>query len=134
MLRCPYCGYENEEGSKYCMDCGKPIASGERTRREDAALVASTGLMLGQAARRARLEAVYEADQLIGARAYNGVMLGVLLWGLMINVLLCFTVGDVYRYIDPIVFFIGYLVCAIAGTVIAGRTGRSSAFWATTWS
>ena len=124
MVRCPYCGYENEEGSKYCMDCGKPLASGTRTRQENAQLAANTGLLLGQAARRARLEAVYEADQLIGARAYNGVMLGVLLWGLIINVLLCFTVGDVYRYVDPIVFFIGYLVCAIAGTVIAGKSHK----------
>ena len=61
MIRCPYCGYENEEGAKFCMDCGKPIASAARTRQEDAALVANTGLLLGQAARRARLEAVYEA-------------------------------------------------------------------------
>ena len=124
MLRCPYCGYENEDGAKFCMDCGKPIASAARTRQEEAALVANTGLLLGQAARRARLEAVYEEDQLIGARAYNGVMLGVLLCGLLVNVLLCFTVGDVYRYINPIAFFIGYLVCAIAGTVIAGRSHK----------
>lgn len=124
MARCPYCGYENDKGAKFCMDCGKPLASGERTRQENAQLVANTGLMLGQAARRARLEAVYEEDQLIGTRTYNGVMLGVLLWGLLVNVLLCFTVGDVYRYVNPVAFFIGYLVCAVAGILIAGKSHK----------
>ncbi|MGX8692597.1 MAG: zinc ribbon domain-containing protein, partial [Clostridia bacterium] len=94
MAICPYCGSEIEEGTKYCAECGAPVASVSRARREeDTAMVGSTGLLLGQAARQARLEAVYEEDQLIGARAYNGVILGVLLWGFLINVLLCVYVG-----------------------------------------
>ncbi len=125
MALCPYCGTENEEGSKYCAECGAPIASVSRARREDdVAMVGNSGLMLGQAARQARLEAVWEEDQLIGARAYNGVLLGVLLWGFLINVLLCVYVGDVTRYIPSGVFLIGYLVCAIVGTVIAGRSHK----------
>ncbi len=122
MAVCPYCGAEIGDRVKYCTECGReqPEAPGMR----QAQALTNTGLLLGAAARRARLEAVYTEDQIIGERAYNAVMLGVLVWGLLVNVLLCFTVGDVYRYIKPVPFLILYIVCAIAGILIAGRSHR----------
>ena len=71
---------------------------------------ADAGFAFGQAARQARLEAYVEPGKIISARAYNAVMIGVLVWGFLINVFLCTYVGDVYRYIKPGTFLIIYLV------------------------
>ena len=129
-MRCPYCKSESEDGVKFCTECGatlnKPaVGRGEpidlkQTRK----MAADGGLVLGAAARKARLEAVVTEDQIISDRAYNGIMLGVLLWGLLVNVLLCFTVGNVYRFINPILFTVLYVVCAFAGILIAGKSDK----------
>ena len=121
MAVCPYCGAEIGDRIKYCTECGREQP---QTGARQAEALTNTGLMLGAAARRARLEAVYTEDQIISERAYNAVMLGVLLWGLLVNVLLCFTVGDVYQYIQPLPFLIIYIVCAIAGILIAGKSHK----------
>ncbi len=121
MAVCPYCGAELDSSVKYCTECGREQVTAA-SREKQMAMAADTGLMLGAAARRARLEAVYTEDQIISDRAYNAVMLGVLVWGLLINVLLCYTVGDMYRYIQPIPFLILYAVCAIVGILIAGKS------------
>ena len=123
MEHCPYCGSEIEEGVKFCGECGAQITRRPQ-REENLQLVSSSGLLLGQAARQARLDAVYTEDQIISDRAYNGVLLGVLLWGFLVNVLLCVFVGDVYRYVNPAVFLIGYFICAVVGIFIAGKSRK----------
>ena len=85
---------------------------------------AGAGLMLGAAARAARLEAVYDPDLVIGKRAYNAVIMGVLLWGILVNYLLCYYVGNVYQYISPVAFIILYVIMAIAGIIIAGKSNK----------
>ena len=131
-MNCPYCGALIGEHSKYCIQCGAELSGagrgGESTRSVGGGQVAkaagSTGILLGKAARQARLEAVYEPDQLIGERAYNGILLGVLVWGLLVNVLLCLFIDDVTYYIPPVPFLIGYAVCAIAGIMIACKSNK----------
>ena len=123
-MRCPYCNSEVKDGIKFCTECGATLNASAVQREQQLEVAANTGLVLGAAARKARLEAYVSEDQLIGARAYNGILLGVLAWGLLINVLLCFTVGDVYRYVNPTVFLIGYAVLAFAGIFIAGRSHK----------
>ena len=59
---------------------------------------------------------------MIGERAYNAILLGVLLWGLLVNVLLCAYASAVLRYIPPMALLIGYLVCAFVGVRIAARS------------
>ena len=117
---CPYCGSEVKDGVKFCTECGARLET--QQQRETAAVAANAGLILGAAAREARRTAVYTEDQIIDARVYNGIMMGVLLWGLLVNVLLCAYVGDVYEYINPVVFLIGYVVLAFAGILIAGKS------------
>ena len=119
---CPYCHSEVSDGTKYCPECGATLY----TAREADSLqtAANAGVLLGQAARKARLEAVYTPDQIIGDRAYNGILLGVLLWGLLVNVLLCTFVGSVYRWMSPVAFVVFYLVCAVAGILIAGKSRK----------
>ena len=41
---------------------------------------------------------------------------------LLVNVILCYAVGDVYRYIPPIPFAILYAVLAFAGIFIAAKS------------
>ena len=126
-MRCPYCNSQVKDGVKFCTECGATlnIAAVQRDQGEKiAADAGSSALVLGAAARRARLSQVVSEDQLISERAYNGIMLGVLFWGLLANVLLCFTVGSVYRFLNPVVFTVLYLICAFAGVMIAAGSDK----------
>ena len=123
MALCPYCGAEIKDGVKFCTECGGKLTQ-STPRPQQAALVSNTGVLLGRAARQARLEAVYSEDEIIPDRVYNGVLLGVLLWGLLANVLLCVFLGDRMLYVNPTVLLIGYFVCALAGTIIAGKSKK----------
>lgn len=153
IMICPHCGSQVESPSGYCPICGKELnakpnrsktndnrsaaysepaqAGGYRTApvnsgasAKTAEKTARTGLMLGAAARAARLKAAYEEGDLVGSRTYNAIMMGVVLWGILVNYLLCRYVGNVYEYIPPIPFMIGYIVLAIAGIVIAGKSQK----------
>ncbi len=118
---CPNCHAQIPDSCRFCTECGANV-QGARTAPSQAKAVTNTGLVLGQAARQARMEADVDPGAVISVRAYNAVMIGVLVWGFLVNVLLCAYVGDVYRYINPIAFLIGYFVCAFAGIMIAGKS------------
>ena len=122
-MKCPACRTENEPTARFCVSCGAEL------NRENAAVspqavtaVANTGVLLGKKAREARLAAVVDPDEIISDRAYNGAIVAVLLWGLLVNYLLCRFVGAAVFTINPVVLLIGYLVLAVAGTVIAARS------------
>ncbi len=125
-MLCPYCRTEVKDGVRFCPECGATLnyAAVQKEQGERIAMATEGGMMLGAAARKARLSAVVSEDQLIGTRAYNGVIMGVLLWGLLVNVLLCFTVGSVYRYISPGLFLVLYIALAIGGIVLAGKSQK----------
>ncbi|MCR5419640.1 MAG: Bax inhibitor-1 family protein [Lachnospiraceae bacterium] len=69
-----------------------------------------------------RLYAEYDLNDVIDRRKYNGIMGGVVVYGLVFNLILCKAVPNVYDYINPLVFFILYLALAIGGTVISARS------------
>ena len=129
-MRCPYCNSEIKDGAKFCTECGATLDAaavqqqGERIDVRQTRQLAEGGLMLGAAARKARLEAIVSENQIISDRAYNGIMLGVLLWGLLINVLLCYTVRDVYDYIHPILFLVLYIALAFGGIILASKSTK----------
>ena len=125
-MKCPHCKAEIPDTCRFCTECGADLGIPIDTarRRREAGLASGTGLVLGQAARKARLEAVCEPGELIGDRAYNAVLVGVLLWGLLVNVLLCVYAVDLIRQLNPLVFLIGYFVCAFVGIQVAGRSRR----------
>lgn len=125
---CPNCNSKIDNGNATCPMCGadlrgqSAVRSGNRAYAAQAA--AGSGLMLGAAARASRKVREVSENELISDRAYNAALLGVLLWGLLVNVVICYTVHDIYLYVNPIVFVIGYSVCAIAGIAIAHRSSN----------
>ena len=50
------------------------------------------------------------------------MLIGVLLWGLLVNVLLCVFAADAVLRMNPVAFLIFYAVCAFAGIMIAGKS------------
>ncbi|MBR3298319.1 MAG: Bax inhibitor-1 family protein [Clostridia bacterium] len=128
---CPNCNSKIDNRNTTCPLCGAELsgavrggASGGGTRNFAAQTAGNTGLLFGAAARAARINTPVSEDEQISVRAYNGVLLGVLLWGLLVNVVLCSTVHGLYNHINPIVFAIGYAVCALAGIFISRRSSN----------
>jgi len=122
-MKCPNCQTENDSSAKNCASCGAPLQQGNRAvSPQTLKAVTNTGFVLGKKAREARLAAVVDPDEIISDRAYNGAIVVVLLWGLLVNYLLCRFVGVAIFTVNPIVLLIGYLVLAIAGTIIAAKS------------
>ncbi|MCR5508732.1 MAG: Bax inhibitor-1 family protein [Lachnospiraceae bacterium] len=69
-----------------------------------------------------RLYADYDLNDVIDRQKYNLIMGGVVIYGLVVNLILCKAVPNVYDYINPILFLILYLVSAIAGTLISAKS------------
>ena len=129
---CPYCQGEVDESTGRCKGCGAQIrqpaagAGDPQVRQAQVAgmakTVSNTGMLLGKAAREARLRTAVDSGEIVSDRTYNGVLVGVLLWGVALNYILCAVFGDAVARINPIALLIGYLVLAIGGTVIAARS------------
>ena len=79
-------------------------------------------MQLNKKAKADRLRAVVEPGKLISTRAYNTIMSLTIAYGLFINVLLCAFVGNVYNYVNPLLFLIAYFVLCIGGITIANRS------------
>ncbi|MCR5785699.1 MAG: Bax inhibitor-1 family protein [Eubacterium sp.] len=79
---------------------------------------------MSNSARRAeRMNAFVNENAIISTRAYNVVMGLVVLYGLVVNFVLCATVGaDIYYSINPLMFIVLYFVLALGGTFIALRS------------
>ena len=69
-----------------------------------------------------RLNTFYNTEEFISAQRYNLLLCGAVLWGILINFILCVTVGNVYRFMNPLPFFIGYIVLLIAGMLISTKS------------
>ena len=127
-MKCPSCQTENNSSAKYCASCGAPLAqAGGSVAPEAVKTAASAGLLLGKKARLARLNTAVDPDAIISDRAYNGAIAVVLLWGLLVNYLLCSSESVVYGFAgffasNPTLCLIGYLVVVLAGTFIAGKS------------
>ena len=124
MKICPNCHAQNEDNSRFCTECGTRLDDESKLNREDAMLASDAVFASGAQLRQARLEAYVSPDKIISTRAYNAIIAGVLLWGLLVNVLLCtFAYGFVMSF-NPIVFLILYLVCCFAGIHIAAKSQK----------
>ena len=50
------------------------------------------------------------------------IMGGTVLYGIAVNIILCNLVGNVYMYVNPIMFMLAYFVLCFAGIFIANRS------------
>lgn len=124
-MKCPNCQAENDAFAKTCRSCGAPLEQSGAALSPDAAkAVTTTGLVLGKKARELRLSMPVDPKAIISDRAYNGAIAAVLLWGLLVNYLMCSYI-DVRRLIlnvSPVVLLVGYLVLAFGGVIIANKS------------
>ena len=69
-----------------------------------------------------RLVAEYNMDDVIDRQKYNMIMGGIVVYGLVINYILCRAGAGFIETINPIIFFILYMALALGGTVISERS------------
>ena len=120
---CPNCQAENDSFASTCHACGAPLEQAGRAASPEAVkAVTTTGLVLGKKARELRLNTPVDPHALISARAYNGTIAVVLLWGLLVNYLLCRYAVSFAMNLNPIVLLVGYLVLAFGGTIISAKS------------
>ena len=122
-MKCPNCQTENDNNAVRCSSCGASLQGADQAAAGLKAVTAG-GVVIGRKARDARIREVVDPSAIISDRVYNAVICGVLLWGLLINYILCENVGsytNLFPNMSPIAFLIGYLVLAIAGALIAAR-------------
>ena len=125
-MKCPNCQTENDASAGSCVSCGARL---EQSGAQAAApgvvqAVTTTGLVLGKKARELRLKTPVDPSAIISDRAYNLTITVVLLYGLLVNYLLCRFVGTAVFTINPIVLLIGYLVLSFAGVIIASKSNN----------
>ena len=144
-MQCPNCRAEINDSAAFCRYCGAELkkpdaassASGTTTRAyqpvqrekaqeavKTAQLASNAGFALGRAARQARIETVVDDDEVVSPRVYNCVIIGVLLWGLVVNYVLCSMLSKTILDISPTVILIGYLALAIPGTIISAKSSN----------
>lgn len=69
-----------------------------------------------------RLYAEYDLNDIIERPKYNLIMGGIVVYGLVVNYILCKAVPNVYEYINPLLFLLLYFVLVIAGTAISAKS------------
>ena len=121
-MKCPKCHAEIPDDARFCTECGANLQPVRQQRVQVATAGADTAFAFGQAARRARLEAYVDPNKIISSRAYNAILIGVLIWGFFINVVLCTFAGNVVNSINPIAFLVGYLVLVFGGIMLTNRS------------
>ena len=65
-----------------------------------------------------------QMEDTLSARAYNAILGGTILYGLLMNALLVFISRPLVEAIDPLIMLIGYLVCTLAGVIIAFKSSK----------
>ena len=119
-MKCPNCGSENEAKARYCASCGVSLPDEGQAKAAAGAVKAVTaeGVVFGKKAREARIREAVDPSLIISDTAYNGVIGAVLLWGLLINYILCWkvtTISSIFPNMSPLVFGIVYLVLVAIG-------------------
>ncbi len=124
-MKCPNCQTENENNAQYCTACGRSLENDAQQLAGGLKAVTGGSLVFGKKAREARMREIVDPSQEISVQAYNGVIGIVLLWGLVINYLLCKNVGsytNIFPNMSPLAFVIAYVVVAAIGIGITVKS------------
>ena len=73
-------------------------------------------------AKEERLNKYYDPAEIIDDQKYNMVMGGVVIEGLLVNLILCAVCKNIFETVNPIAFLVFYIICTIAGTLIARKS------------
>lgn len=76
----------------------------------------------GRERRLERLNAYVEPGEIVSDRKYNLTLVGTILYGIIVNIVLCKYVGNIYSIINPVIFLVLYLVLVFAGSIIAHKS------------
>lgn len=126
-MKCPYCQTDNVKDARFCANCGKELLAEKKAMNTSSgSMQAATnaGIVIGAKARQARITEAVDSNAIVDVRLYNSIIVGVLAWGLLVNYVLCKTVGNVLDSMNPIVFLVGYAVLAISGTILSARSQK----------
>ncbi len=121
-MKCPNCGRDNSNAASRCVSCGSKLTGTEQITANGLKAVTAGGAVFGKKAREARISEITDPGLIISDRAYNGIIGGVLLWGLLINYFLCLKVGSFYNLfpdMNPTLFLVCYIVLVIIGMIMA---------------
>ena len=66
---------------------------------------------------------MFSADT-ISIREYNAIIGATLIYGFLVNILLIFVARNFFMEMNPIVFLIGYIILAIAGSIIVNASKK----------
>lgn len=69
--------------------------------------------------RKSAMRILHEEDVIVSDTMYNGILGGTIAWGIIVNVFLCYFCTDFIENVNPLVFIIGYFVCAFSGIAIS---------------
>ncbi|MCR4611118.1 MAG: Bax inhibitor-1 family protein [Lachnospiraceae bacterium] len=72
-----------------------------------------------------RLKQIVDENKVVSTRTFNIVMGGVVLYGLVINAILCNFSSQIAMFLNPIVLLIGYLVLSIVGIMISRKSSNA---------
>lgn len=63
-----------------------------------------------------------ENNPVVSAREYNLILGGVVLYGVLVNMFMVKSMGHIFAAMNPIVLTVGYVILAIAGSMVAYRS------------
>ena len=124
VMKCPHCQTENENTARQCSACGASLQD-QQAAAAGLKAVTAGGIVFGKKARESRIREIVDPSLIISTRAYNTIIGAVLLWGLLINYILCWKVGSytsLFPNMSPITFLIGYVAVATIGMVITFKS------------
>ncbi len=80
---------------------------------------------ISREARMERFNKEYSQDKVLSVRTYNLILGGVVLYGLVVNYILCAFAGEFAQNINPIILYIGYFVLGMLGIFIANKSNSA---------